>query len=120
MRFLCDVHITIKLSKRLQELGHQSEHVNNILDQWHTLDEDIIKYVDAHQGILVTKDQDFRNRYILNKTPQKLIKINLGNISNEVLMNVVEKHIELISEVNKKHKTYMIEINGMSHWTVSS
>ena len=74
VRFLSDVHITIKLSKRLEELGHQSEHINNILDKWHTHDRDIITYIDAHQGILVTKDQGFRNSSLLKCLPYKKVK----------------------------------------------
>ena len=119
MRFLCDVHITLKLSKRLEQLGHQSEHVNNILDKWHTLDRDITTYVDALEGILITKDQDFRNSYLLNRTPRKLIKINLDNISNGELLRIIETHLDLISELDKEHKSFMIEINKDDHWIVT-
>jgi len=116
--FLCDVHIPIKLSKRLEHLGHQSEHVNNILDKWHTSDQDIIRYVDAIHGILITKDQDFRNSYLLNRTPRKLIKISLGNISNEVLLQIIEKHISRISSLDMQYPSFMIEINLDGYWIV--
>jgi predicted nuclease of predicted toxin-antitoxin system len=119
VRFLSDVHITIKLSKRLEQLGHQSEHVNNMLDKWHTQDRDIITYIDAHEGILITKDQDFRNSYLLNRTPRKLIKINLGNISNEALLQIIETHIDRISELDEQHTSFMIEINKDGYWIVT-
>lgn len=70
MRFLCDVHIPLGLSKRLEFLGHHSEHVNNILEKWHTPDSEITTYIDANEAILVTKDQDFRNSYLLNRKPK--------------------------------------------------
>lgn len=119
MRFLCDVHITIKLSKRLEQLGHQSEHVNNILDKWNTRDRDIITYIDTHEGILITKDQDFRNSYLLNQTPRKLIKINLGNISNEAILRLIESHIDRISELDELYASFMIEINKDGYWIVT-
>ena len=77
MKFLCDVHIAIRISKKLRELGFESIHVNNILDKWHTKDKEISLYADQNELILITKDQDFRNGFLLNKTPKKLIKINL-------------------------------------------
>lgn len=119
MRFLSDVHITIKLSKRLEQLGHLSEHVNNMLDKWHTQDRDIIKYIDSHEGILITKDQDFRSSFLLNRTPRKLIKINLGNISNEALLHKIETNIDRISEMDEQHASFMIEINKDGYWIVT-
>ncbi len=74
--------------KRIAQLGHTAEHINSILDKWHTKDQDIARYVDKHGFILITKDQDFRNSYLLNHTPKKLIKINLGNISNKELLQI--------------------------------
>ncbi len=43
MKFLCDVHIPIKLSKKIVQLGFESGHMNNILAKWHSYDKDIIK-----------------------------------------------------------------------------
>lgn len=64
MYFLCDVHIPIKLSKRIEQLGFHSEHVNNILEKWNTRDEDIAQNANQNNLTLITKDQDFRNRKI--------------------------------------------------------
>lgn len=61
MKFLCDVHISMKLSKALEKAGYSSIHVNGILEKWYTSDQDISKYVDANELILITKDQDFKN-----------------------------------------------------------
>ncbi|MEQ9301878.1 MAG: DUF5615 family PIN-like protein [Cyclobacteriaceae bacterium] len=119
MRFLCDVHISIRLSKRLEELGHQSEHVNNILVKWNTPDQEIISYVDTHDAILISKDQDFRNSYLLKRTPQKLIKINLGNISNAQLLGILENYINRIAELDNNHESFMIEINKDAFWIVT-
>ncbi|WP_409049702.1 DUF5615 family PIN-like protein [Runella sp. MFBS21] len=33
--------------------------------------------------MVVTKDEDFRNSFFLQHTPRKLIRIILGNISNQ-------------------------------------
>lgn len=85
MRFLCDVHIPIRLSKRLAEAGHDSTHVNRLPDRWHTSDQEIARIADTEDRILITKDSDFRDSCIVHRTPRKLIKVNLGNIPQDML-----------------------------------
>ena len=46
MKFLCDVHISMKLSKAIEKSGYSCIHVNSILEKWHTKDEEIMKYAD--------------------------------------------------------------------------
>jgi predicted nuclease of predicted toxin-antitoxin system len=82
MKFLCDVHISFKTVKFLIGKGYECVHVNTILEKWHTTDNDIAKYVDENNFILVTKDADFRDSFFLKNNPKKLVKINLGNIPN--------------------------------------
>lgn len=119
MKFLCDVHISLKISKQIEQLGFVSEHVNNILDRWHTKDQDIIKYADKHDLIVITKDQDFRNNFLLNHKPKKLIKINLGNISNNELWKIIKGNITHLESLNSSHNSFMVELNENSALTVT-
>ena len=111
MKFLCDVHISIKLSKHLNNLGFECVHVNTILDKWHTSDSNIAKYSDTNDFTLITKDFDFKNSFLVNKTPKKLIKINLGNISNIVLIEIFNRFVSEMKTINNNHNHYMIEID---------
>ena len=111
MDFLCDVHISYKLSKHLSDLGHNSEHVNRILDKWNTTDKDIANYVDKNNAVLISKDSDFQSSHILFNSPKKLIKINLGNISNTELIEIFSKHITAIEKLDKSSEQYIIEID---------
>jgi predicted nuclease of predicted toxin-antitoxin system len=111
MKFLCDVHISIKLVKHLNK-EHNCIHVNTILDKWHTSDSAIANYSDLNNLILITKDFDFKNSYFVNKTPKKLLKINLGNISNAQLIEIFDRFLSEIEEINNKHDYFMIEIDN--------
>ncbi len=111
MRFLCDVHRSIKLSKKIQEIGFQSEHVNNILNKWNTKDEAICEYADQNAQILITKDQDFRNTLLINNTPKKLVRVNLGNVSNAELIAVIEQHIDTLKSLDEGSESFMVEIS---------
>ena len=110
MKFLCDVHIPYKLSKHLEKLGYESTHINLHLDKWYTKDNKIIAYADSNDMILISKDSDFRDSYFVKGSPKKLIKINLGNISNQELIEMIEKNIKLIKQLSKKEK-FCIEID---------
>lgn len=86
MDFLCDVHIPLKLVKYLISCGHSTYHVNQLPNKWYTSDSDICLFADKQSLIVVTKDEDFRNSFLLRKTPRKLVRIVLGNISNHDLI----------------------------------
>ena len=110
MRFLCDVHISFKISRHLSSLGHETIHVNDILDKWFTKDSEISAYADLNDSILITKDSDFKNSFAINHTPRKLIKINLGNISNQELIKILSDNLEFILKLNVA-KSFLVEIS---------
>lgn len=82
-------------------------HVNQILQKWLTRDEDICKYADECSMVVITKDTDFKNSHFINKTPQKLIRIVLGNISNDELITLVTKYLPFILSVEAKSSFYI-------------
>jgi len=51
MKILCDVHISIRISKFFESKGIQSIHVNNILDKWFISDAKISDFVDQVMNI---------------------------------------------------------------------
>ena len=110
MKFICDVHIPIRLSKFLATQGAESVHVNQILTGSSTPDSAINQYADTLDYIVITKDTDFRNTYFLHTTPRKLIRVCLGNITNEKLIQLFENHLPLIRQLDAEGSFYM-EIN---------
>ena len=110
MRFLCDVHIPIQLSKRLAEVGHDCNHVNRLPGRWHTSDQDIARTVDLEDRILITKDSDFRDSCIVRRSPRKLIKVNLGNIPRNVLIDLILTNLKDIERLNERGR-FLIEVD---------
>lgn len=118
MKFLCDVHISYFFSKYLIECGFDSIHVNFILNRWHSQDSEISEYADKNDLILITKDMDFKNSHFLLSKPRKLIRIVLGNISNEDLVNLFNKHLTIIKDLAVNSKFYL-EISKSSTYFVT-
>jgi len=112
MKFLCDVHISFKLVKYIQSIGYECVHVNSILDKWFTTDAKIATYCVENHYILITKDYDFKNSYLLKKSPNKLIKINLGNISNLDLIRFFDTNMKTIIETNSNYQNFLIELDS--------
>jgi len=109
MRFLCDVHISIQLCKRLSEAGHDCRHVNRLPERWHTSDQDIARFADQEDRILISKDSDFRGSCILQGTPRKLIKVNLGNIPHGVLSDLLFRNLHELARLNERPR-FLVEV----------
>jgi len=110
MRFLCDVHISYKLTKHLISLGFDTIHVNEILDKSETKDSDLCRFADQNNYVIISKDSDFRDSYFVKQTPKRLIKINLGNIPNQQLINIFNDNIDLIQKLDSKIN-FLLEID---------
>ncbi len=110
MNFLCDVHISYKLVNYLNRKGHNAIHVNQILDKWLTADDAIGAYADANELVVISKDSDFRDSHFVLKTPRKVIRICLGNVSNQRLIALFEEHLDKLENELKAEAVY-IEIH---------
>ena len=53
-------------------------------------------YLLQKTGILITKDNDFFDSYILIKSPPRLLLISTGNIINKDLFILFEKYFDLM------------------------
>lgn len=109
MKFLCDVHISYKIVRHLINLGFEAIHINDILNKSETKDSDICKYADQNDYVVITKESDFRNSFLVKQTPNKLIKISLGNISNSALQNIFSSKINFITGLSDR-KYFLLEI----------
>jgi len=112
MKILCDVHISIKITKLFASKGISSMHVNDILDKWFTSDIKISDFADENDFTVITKDSDFKNSHFIKKSPKKLIKINLGNISTVRLLEIFESCYTLITEKFDNNLECYFEINS--------
>jgi predicted nuclease of predicted toxin-antitoxin system len=112
MDFLIDVHLPISLSKFLSQQSEcTSVHINQILQKWHTTDAEICKYADTRNLVVITKDGDFKNSHFINKTPKKIIRVALGNISNADIILLFTRYLPVILPLSVKNEFY-IEIDN--------
>jgi predicted nuclease of predicted toxin-antitoxin system len=110
MKVLCDVHISYKIVRFFKQQNIESFHVNELPDKWFSKDTFIANYADGNSLVLITKDEDFKNSHFLQSKPKHVIRITLGNISNDKLITIFSRNLELISNAMQSEKCYL-EIN---------
>jgi predicted nuclease of predicted toxin-antitoxin system len=96
MKFLVDAQLPRRLVLRLREAGHDAIHTLDLVGGNRTSDSEINAISIAEQRVVVTKDSDFVNSFLLYKRPWKLLLVSTGNISNRELEQLFAANLTAI------------------------
>ena len=108
MKFIVDAQLPKSLSDLINTKGQDSIHTLDLPDKNKTQDGFITRLATDEQRIVITKDADFLESYILRKEPPKLLLIKTGNIRNKELISLFDRNIELIVDLFLSHS--LIEV----------
>ena len=108
MKFIIDAQLPISLSNMLKSRGHDSIHTLELPDKNKTKDNYITRISIEEKRIVVTKDNDFLESFLIHGQPQKLILVRTGNIGNTEMKALFNKHLERISGLMEENS--LIEI----------
>ncbi len=86
MKFLLDAQLPPSLKQLFKNKGFDCIHTLDLELGNDTTDKIINKISVAEQRILITKDSDFFDSFIINNEPYKLIMVKLGNTSKKDLI----------------------------------
>lgn len=98
MKFLVDAQLPRRLAQRLREAGHDALHTLDLPLGNRTADTFISDLSAREHYVVVTKDSDFVNSFILNRRPYKLLLISTGNIRNAELEVLFLLNLEKMAE----------------------
>ncbi|WP_414717307.1 DUF5615 family PIN-like protein [Telluribacter sp.] len=104
MKILCDVHIAFRIVRFFQKKGIEAIHVNELPDSYFTTDKAICEFADKHGYVVLTKDADFLDSHLLQSSPLRLLKVNLGNIPTSRLLDIFENNWPIVHELFKTTK----------------
>lgn len=96
MKFLIDAQLPRRLVHRLHEAGHDAVHTLDLPVGNRTQDAEILMVAARDGRIVVTKDADFVNSFVLTRQPEKLLLISTGNITNANLEALLLPNIAAI------------------------
>jgi predicted nuclease of predicted toxin-antitoxin system len=99
MKFLVDAQLPLRLARLLQSNGYDTMHTKDLLQQNATPDTDINAVSIAQSRIVVTKDRDFFDSFLICKEPYKLLLVTTGNITNTELEALFLKNLPRLAEL---------------------
>lgn len=100
MKFLLDAQLPPSLKQLFIDKGYDCIHTLDLEHGNDTPDKIINKISVAEQRILITKDSDFFDSFIIRKEPYKLILVNLGNTSRkELIQFFYDRFYEIIEKI---------------------
>lgn len=78
-------------------MGHDAQHTSELPDGNRTTDARIAEFADHEGRVVVTKDRDFRDAHLLRGSPQRLLIVTTGNITNAALLSLFDAHLDAIA-----------------------
>ncbi|MBI2269674.1 MAG: DUF5615 family PIN-like protein [Bacteroidetes bacterium] len=109
MKFIVDAHLPKSLSDMLKLKGYDSIHTLDLPAKNRTKDNQIISVSTTENRIVISKDNDFLESFLLSGRPSKLVLVKTGNIKNAALIEIFSAHMEAISKLLLENS--LIEIN---------
>ena len=96
IKFIVDAQLPYRLAALLRAKGFDTIHTNDLPHKERTTDSEIRAVAKEDNRIVITKDKDFFDSYILQQSPRRLLLISTGNIINNHLFSLFEKYIDFI------------------------
>jgi len=99
MKFLMDAQIPRRLAKILTTLGHDAIHTFDLEDGNRTSDQRICEIADNESRVVVTKDRDFVDSFVVRRSPARLFFVTTGNIRNDELVDLFVRRLPEIESL---------------------
>jgi len=74
------------LARRLQQAGQKAEHVLD-LDLGQSPDNDVWRYAEKNEAVIVSKDEDFAQWVMSGRRGPKVVWLRVGNCTNAELVD---------------------------------
>lgn len=97
MKFLVDANLPFKLAQLIKASGFDAIHTDDLPNKERSTDKEIITVALEQNRILITKDSDFLDAYLVNRIPPKLLLVTTGNIHNRDLLLLFENNFYQIA-----------------------
>lgn len=104
LNFLVDAQLPKRLALWLNSQGHQALHTLDLPLKNHTSDSEILTLADEQDLVVITKDSDFFDSWLIKSQPRRLLIIATGNIGNDELLVLFSTHLEELIFLFESHQ----------------
>jgi predicted nuclease of predicted toxin-antitoxin system len=98
VKFIVDAQLPKSLSDFLCSKGYDSIHTLDLPEKNKTVDDYINGLSIKENRVVISKDADFLESFLLKKIPPKLLLVKTGNITNASLLQIFEQHLTYITD----------------------
>jgi predicted nuclease of predicted toxin-antitoxin system len=99
MKFLVDEQLPGSLVNFLISAGFDTIHATSLGTGVKISDADVSNESMQQQRIVISKDVDFFNRFLIKKEPWKLLYLTTGNISKRDLLSLFQSNLHQILQL---------------------
>ncbi len=103
MKFLVDAQLPRRLAQFLQTARYDTLHTRYLTDGNATPDTAINALSITEQRVVITKDADFVQSFLLQGQPYKLLVVATGNIKNADLEALFQQHLSQLVDLLETH-----------------
>ncbi len=103
MKFLVDAQLPRRLIPLLRQAGHDAIHTLDLPHGNRTPDAEINDLAEREQRVVITKDADFVNSFVVLGKPYKLLLVSTGNITNTDLLTLFSRYLPQIEGALQPH-----------------
>ena len=118
MKFIVDTQLPPRLAKFLIEKGFDAIHTMDFPDGHLLDDESIRKIAIADNRIIISKDSDFFNSFLIKGVPPQVLLLRFGNITNNDLISLFEAQLLTIEKLFHINSAGLVEFfpNKLVHF----
>ncbi len=109
-KLLFDQNLSHRIVKKLEHLFPESSHVR-LLELDKSDDLTVWKYTKNNNFHIVSKDNDFNNINTLYGYPPKIIWIRAGNMTTQVIIDLLQKKHEVIDAFLDNEAVGLLELD---------
>lgn len=114
MKFLIDAQLPPSLRQLFIEKGYDAIHTLDLPQKNDTKDAQIRQLAISDNRIVITKDIDFYDSFILKQEPSKLVLVKTGNISTKDLKALFTSYFDDIIEALKHNDLVLLSKTNLS------
>lgn len=111
MKFLIDAQLPPVLKFVFLNRGYEAIHTLDLSKKNDTPDSEILEIAIENNYILVTKDKDFYNSFLLKKQPRKLIMVKAGNMRIREMKSIFEQNFDKLIQLLKYKDLVIVGID---------
>jgi predicted nuclease of predicted toxin-antitoxin system len=95
-KFLIDTQLPPKLAMLLQDKGFDAKHTTFFPEGHLLTDLEIVNLAIKEDRVIISKDRDFFDYYVLRGGPPKVLLLQFGNIGNRQLWTLFEQNLSVL------------------------